>query len=47
MLSRTINPKDWCCKIIFSGLTENQAYAAEAYLISICKKNRSRKGQWT
>jgi hypothetical protein len=45
MLSRTINPEEWYCEILFYGLSEEQAYAAEAYLISICTMDRSRKGQ--
>ena len=45
LLASTINTKEWYCEILFDGLTENQAYAAESYLISICEKERARRGQ--
>lgn len=46
MLKNTINPNEWYCEILFYGLTEKQAYAGEAYLISMCSKERSHKGQY-
>ena len=45
LLASTINPDEWIGEIWFNGLSETQAYAAEAYLISICNRPRSRKGQ--
>jgi len=45
LLSNTINPEEWIGEVWFEGLSEKQAYAAEAYLISIAERNRSRRGQ--
>lgn len=44
LLANTINPEEWIGEVWFEGLSENQAFAAEAYLISICNRKRSRRG---
>ena len=45
MLSNTID-ETWYCEIPFIGLSEKQAFAAEAYLISICERSRSKRGKY-